>query len=207
MSNYLLFILGSFGKIGHLPFLIILLFIRYCSSCFSSITPLLFIIGSPFASSFGGSTGMIPANCIIDTPSHDPYFVIGHSHHTPSPGAVYTFPGAFHNYRISFSSSFSYKDILGRIHPVSSPILSNSISSSMHSLGIFGMARRIFNNAVLFSRLHRLNSIGSVGVALPTISLPCPFLVANLFPVHSTTINSSTFNFGLDSSFYSSFLI
>ncbi len=34
LSNYLLFILGSFGKIGYSPFVSILLFIRYCSSYF-----------------------------------------------------------------------------------------------------------------------------------------------------------------------------
>ena len=144
-------------------------------SCFSLITPLQFIIGFLFASSSGGSTGMILANSIIDTLLHDSYFVIGHSHYIPSLGAVYTFSGAFYNYWIPFSSYFSSNDFLGRIHSASSSIFSNSISFSMHSLGIFGMARRIFNNAVLFFRFNWLNSIGSVGVALSTISLPCPF--------------------------------
>jgi len=41
-------------------------------------TSILFILGSIHASTFGGLTGPIPANCIIDTLSHDTYFVVGH---------------------------------------------------------------------------------------------------------------------------------
>ena len=41
-------------------------------------TSILFILGSIHASTFGGFTGPIPANCIIDTLSHDTYFVVGH---------------------------------------------------------------------------------------------------------------------------------
>jgi heme/copper-type cytochrome/quinol oxidase subunit 1 len=58
----------------------------------------LFIIGFLFAFSFGGFTGMILANSIIDTLLHDSYFVIGHFHYILSLGAVYTFFGAFYNY-------------------------------------------------------------------------------------------------------------
>jgi heme/copper-type cytochrome/quinol oxidase subunit 1 len=50
------------------------------STCFSLITPLYFIIGFPFSSIFGGFTGLISANNIIDIILHDPYFVIGHLH-------------------------------------------------------------------------------------------------------------------------------
>lgn len=41
-------------------------------------TSILFILGSIHASTFGGLTGPIPANCIIDTLLHDTYFVVGH---------------------------------------------------------------------------------------------------------------------------------
>ena len=36
-----------------------------------------YIIGFPFSSSFGGFTGLISANRIIDTILHDSYFIIG----------------------------------------------------------------------------------------------------------------------------------
>ena len=59
------------------------------TSCFSLITPLYFIIGFPFSSSFGGFTGL------IDTILHDSYFIIGHLHYVLSLGAIYTISAAF----------------------------------------------------------------------------------------------------------------
>ena len=52
----------------------------------------------PFSSTFGGFTGLIPANSIIDTTPHDPYFVIGHLHHVPPLGAIYTISAAFYTH-------------------------------------------------------------------------------------------------------------
>ncbi|MCP4062958.1 MAG: hypothetical protein GY740_06760 [Gammaproteobacteria bacterium] len=54
------------------------------------MTPLYFIIGFLFSSTFGGFTGPIPANSIIDTILHDSYFIIGHPHYALSLGAIYT---------------------------------------------------------------------------------------------------------------------
>ena len=80
------------------------------SSRFSLITPLYLIIGFPFSSTFGGFTGPIPANSNIDTILHDSYFIIGHPHHAPSSGAIYTISAAFYTYWI-FYSSISFSDV------------------------------------------------------------------------------------------------
>ena len=73
------------------------------SSRFSLITPLYFIIGFLFSFTFGGFTGPIPSNSIIDTILHDSYFIIGHPHYVPSLGAIYTISAAFYTYWIFFS--------------------------------------------------------------------------------------------------------
>jgi len=136
------------------------------SGSFFLITPLFFIIGFLFSFSFGGFTGLILANCIIDTLLHDSYFVVGHFHYVLSLGAVYTFFAAFYNYWIFFCSYFSFNDFLGRFHFSLFFIASNLIFFSMHSLGIFGFARRIFDYPVIFFRYHWSNSFGMYGVAL-----------------------------------------
>ena len=146
------------------------------SGCFFLITPLFFIIGFLFSFTFGGFTGLILANCIIDTLLHDSYFVVGHFHYVLSLGAVYTFFAAFYNYWIFFCSYFSFNDFLGRIHFSLFFIASNLIFFSMHSLGIFGFARRIFDYPVIFFRYHWSNSFGMYGVALSMFFFLCPFL-------------------------------
>ena len=61
-------------------------------------TSLFFIIGFPFSSTFGGFTGPIPANSIIDTILHDPYPIIGHLHYAPPLGAIYSISAAVYTY-------------------------------------------------------------------------------------------------------------
>jgi len=75
------------------------------SARYFSTTPISFIIGSSSSSSFGGFTGLTPANCMIDTLSHDPYSTVAHPHHVLSLGAVYTFFAALHHY-ILFSKAY-----------------------------------------------------------------------------------------------------
>lgn len=70
-----------------------------------------------------------------------------------------------------FSSYFWSNEFLGRIHSMGFSISTNPIFFSMHSLGIFGFPRRISDYPVLFSRFHRLNPFGLVGVALPMFFL------------------------------------
>ncbi len=135
------------------------------STCFSLITPLYFTIGFPFSSTFGGFTGLILANSIIDIIPHDPYFVIGHLHHVLPLGAIYTISAAFYTYRVFFPT-ISFPDYLGRIHSGSSFISSNSISFTMHPLGIIGFPRRIYDYSLLFFKFHRFNPFGIIGIYL-----------------------------------------
>ena len=68
------------------------------SSRFYSTTPLYFIIGFLFSSTFGGFTGPIPANSITDTILHDAYLIIRHPHHAPPSGAIHIISAAFYTY-------------------------------------------------------------------------------------------------------------
>lgn len=138
------------------------------SSRFSSITPLYLIIGFLFSFSFEGFTGLISANSIIDIILHDSYFIIGHSHYVLSLGAVYSIFGSFYTYWI-FLINYSILDYLGKIQFILFSMSSNLIFFSMHSLGIIGFPRRIFDYSIIYYRFHWLNSFGLIGVCLSVI--------------------------------------
>ena len=150
------------------------------SGCLVFITPIYWIIGFLYSFSFGGFSGLVLANVVCDTMLHDSYFVVGHFHYVLSLGAVYTIYAAFYNYWMIFSSYFSFNDSLGRIHFLFFFISSNLIFFSMHSLGIFGFPRRIFDSPILFFRFSWLNSFGLVGVVLSMF-----FFLSSFILVHS----------------------
>ncbi len=133
------------------------------SSCFYLISPYLFIIGFLFSFTFGGFTGLILANSIIDTILHDSYFIVGHFHYVLSLGAVYTIFAAFYTYGILYSNIW-ISDYLGRIHFGSFFISSNSIFLTMHSLGINGFPRRIYDYSMIFFKFQWFNSLGLIGI-------------------------------------------
>ena len=150
------------------------------SSCFFLITPLYFIIGFLFSFTFGGFTGLISANSIIDTILHDSYFTIGHSHYVLSLGAVYTIFAAFYTYWIFFSS-ISFIDYLGRIHFSFLFISSNILFFSMHSLGIIGFPRRIYDYSMIFFKFQWFNSFGLIGIYLSILLFIFIFLHVFLY--------------------------
>ena len=155
------------------------------SGCFFLISQFFFIIGFLLSFSFGGFTGLILANCMIDTLLHDSYFVVGHFHYVLSLGAVYTFFGAFYNYFIFFSCYFWFNEFLGRIHFSFFFISSNIIFFSMHSLGLIGFPRRIFDYPIIYVRYHWINSLGLIGIILSILlfllSIAVFILVQKLF--------------------------
>lgn len=132
-------------------------------------TAILFCWGFMFHFSFGGFTGLILANIVIDVVPHDSYFVVSHFHYVPSLGAVYTIYAAFFNYWIIFSSYYWFYDFLGRIHFTAFFISSNLIFFSMHSLGLYGFPRRIFDYFIIFVRYNRFSAFGLVGIIIPLL--------------------------------------
>jgi len=128
--------------------------------------PILFINGFLFSFTFGGFTGVILANCLIDSLLHDSYFVVGHFHYVLSLGAVYAIFASFYNYFTLFSSYFVLIDLLGRIAFILFFLSSNIIFFSMHSLGLLGCSRRIFDYQLSFFRFHWFISFGFYGVLL-----------------------------------------
>ena len=135
------------------------------SSCFFIITPLYFIIGFLFSFSFGGFTGLILANSLIDIILHDSYFIVGHFHYVLSLGAVYSIFAAIYTYWVFFSI-ITPSDYLGRIQFGWFFISTNLISLSMHTLGIIGFPRRIYDYGLLFFRFQWINSLGLIGIYL-----------------------------------------
>ena len=146
------------------------------SGSYYLITPLFFIIGFLFSFSFGGFTGIILANCIIDTLLHDSYFVIGHFHYVLSLGAVYTIFASIYNYWIMLSSYFYYNDFIGRIHFILFFISSNLIFFSMHSQGILGFPRRIFDYSVIYFKFNYFSSFGLILIILANLTFICSYL-------------------------------
>jgi cytochrome c oxidase subunit 1 len=105
-----------------------------------------------FSFSFGGVTGIILANSFIDTILHDSYFVVAHFHYVLSLGAVYSVFAAFYAYFALFD--FDFVEFLGRVAFIVFFISSNLVFFNMHSLGLLGFPRRIFDYRVSFIRFH-----------------------------------------------------
>lgn len=128
------------------------------------VTPIFFILGFLCSFSFGGFTGLILANSIIDLILHDSYFVVGHFHYVLSLGAVYTIYAAFYTYSLFLLnfrssgflqlSSFGFNDFIGRLSFISFFVSSNLLFFPMHSLGILGFPRRVFDYLVCYYRFN-----------------------------------------------------
>ena len=107
------------------------------------IPPLFFMIGFLFTFTFGGFTGVLLANVIVDILLHDSYFVVAHFHYVLSLGAVYTTFAAFYQYFYHFTYELQIYEFYGRMHFISFFLSSSILFFPMHSLGILGHSRRI----------------------------------------------------------------
>ena len=138
------------------------------TGCFYVSALLLFILVFIYSFSFGGLTGIILANCIIDTLLHDTYFVVGHFHYVLSLGAVYTIFSSFYSYFCLFCF-VCLNEFLGIIHFVTLFCSSNIIFLSMHAIGLIGFPRRIFDYPIVYFRFLWLQSFGVLGISLSLI--------------------------------------
>lgn len=159
------------------------------SNLFYLITPIFFILGFLLSFSFGGFTGLILANSIIDLILHDSYFVVGHFHYVLSLGAVYCIFASFYTYSLfllspslslpsssnisqlavihPFSiSSTGFNDFIGRLAYISFFISSNLLFFPMHTIGILGFPRRVFDYLIIFYRFNWLSSLSLIGIGL-----------------------------------------
>ena len=66
------------------------------------------------------------------------------------------------------NATFNINEFLGIIHPLPVFISPNMISFAMHTPGIIGLPRRIFDYATVYVRFHWLQSFGIIGIALPS---------------------------------------
>lgn len=131
-----------------------------CNYC---IAPFFFILGFLFSFTFGGFTGIILANSIIDSMLHDSYFVVGHFHYVLSLGAIYSIIAGLYNYCLLFYV-LKFNERIGRIHFICFFISSNLMFIPMHSIGIFNLPRRIFDYPIIYSRIQWISNCGSIGI-------------------------------------------
>ena len=64
---------------------------------------------------------------------------------------------------------FNINEFLGIIHSILVFISPNIISFSMHTPGIIGLPRRIFDYPTVYFRFHWLQSFGIIGIMLISV--------------------------------------
>lgn len=138
------------------------------SSSLQYQTVIYFVLGFLFSFTFGGFTGVILANVIVDTLLHDTYFVVGHFHYVLSLGAVYTVFASFYHILPTVLSTY-YNLFYSIFHFITFFISSNLLFFPMHALGILGHSRRVFDCPINFSSFHYISSIAFILVFISLI--------------------------------------
>jgi heme/copper-type cytochrome/quinol oxidase subunit 1 len=110
--------------------------------------------------SIGGITGLILANCLINTLLHDSYFVVGHFHYVLSLGALYSIFSALVVY-LGFLGQRFYNNTIGMIFFSLFYVSSNLVFLYQHYLGMLNFPRRIFN---YYCEYFLFNYLGFIGI-------------------------------------------
>ena len=116
------------------------------------------------------------SNCLLDVIFYDTFFVISYFHYILSLGAVYSIFATIYMY-FHHIFSFGFTEFIARSFITLFIISSNILFFPMHSIGILGHSRRIFDYPILFSHHHHLSSIGISGILLAIISSSFSLLI------------------------------
>lgn len=132
-------------------------------------TPLYFIIGFIFSFFFGGITGLILSNCIIDTILHDSYYIVGHFHYVLSLGAIYTIFSSFYTYLSLLINNniiyyYNYNEYIGNIHYILFFYSTNILFFTQHSLGILSIPRRIYYYSIIYYSIKWYSIISIINI-------------------------------------------
>ena len=147
------------------------------SSCFYYTTSLFFTIGFIFNFTFGGFTGLIIANCVIDNILHDSYFVVAHFHYVLSLGAIYALLSGIYHYS-NLLLGIVHNEFIGRLFYIILFTTSNCTFLAMHALGITSCPRRIYDHTLLWSRQNYSISFSLFGIVLSFVLFILSFLTS-----------------------------
>ncbi len=152
-------------------------------------TPAMFVLGFLILFTIGGLTGIVLSNSGVDILLHDTYYVVGHSHHVSSMGAVFALFAAYYFWYSFFrkeNSIFGYRpnvkrlaaynnaeekympspkkyiELFGASHFFATFLGVNITFFPMHFLGLTGMPRRIPDYPDAYIFWNKLSSFGSM---------------------------------------------
>jgi cytochrome c oxidase subunit I len=139
-------------------------------------TPLLFCVGFLIQFLFGGITGVILAQPVIDFQVHNTYFVVAHFHYVIMGLVFGGLAGLYYWYPKMTGRMFN--DKWGKVSFVLLLVGFNLTFFPQHDLGLRGMPRRIetYNAGMGWNFLNELSSIGSYITGLGVL-----VTVANLY--------------------------
>jgi cytochrome c oxidase subunit 1 len=139
-------------------------------------TPLLFAIGFLIQFLFGGITGVILAQPVLDFQLHNTYFVVAHFHYVIMGLVFGALAGLYYWY--PKMSGRMYHEGWGKVSFALLLVGFNLTFFPQHDLGLRGMPRRIvtYNSSMGWNWLNEISSIGSYITGLGVL-----VTVANLF--------------------------